>query len=162
MIAARDGLCPYKGPDRRLLPGVHKDTASKLRGSVVMPDSREQAFCAVKSRLAFVCTGSVRSASCHAEENLLGDNAHTGGGWCGWYRARLCSHTDAAILCRVETISTGMVIDRSERDVGRVESSYSGWLRLQDAVGARGCGPGWILREICQRTVPMDEVLSSR
>ena len=35
MIAARDGLCPYKGPDRRLLSGEHKDSASKLKGAVV-------------------------------------------------------------------------------------------------------------------------------
>ena len=30
MIAARDGLCPYKDLNRRLLSGAHKDTLSKL------------------------------------------------------------------------------------------------------------------------------------
>lgn len=35
MIAARDGLCPYKGPDRRLLSGEHKDSASKLKATIV-------------------------------------------------------------------------------------------------------------------------------
>jgi hypothetical protein len=30
MIAARDGLCPYKGPSRRLLSDAHKGTLSKL------------------------------------------------------------------------------------------------------------------------------------
>lgn len=35
MIAARDGLCSYKGPDRRLLSGEHKDSVSKLKALVV-------------------------------------------------------------------------------------------------------------------------------
>jgi hypothetical protein len=29
MIAARDGLCPYKGSGEQLLSGAHKDTLSK-------------------------------------------------------------------------------------------------------------------------------------